>query len=382
MRITMSTMITIFLMAVVRIVPADEVIFENGERLVGTFERVEGKRLIFKSEMAGEVSADISRIKELRTDKLLEVLLEDGTVFTGNTIRIEADVFTFLEDEGKSGETFVKADLYEIYPSPRPKIKWSGGISAGFISSHGSSTTENTNVDLNFRLRSKKHRFRHNSWFAADRNEDSRGDKITTKENFTVLAIYDYFFTEKIYGYWSERFKKDHIDDLDYRITSAWGGGFQWTETKRLEFSTFAGLGYLQEKYTSRVANPDFTGTGSRGMGGLNYVQVRYTGRLPDPITGKKWLKDVSRKDDITLQSGYRFEWKPFNKVHYLSNLTYNPSIHDWGDYNLTHDSEVRASLTKKIYATFKFVLDYDADPGEKSASTDTDYILGLGWQF
>ena len=91
-----------------------------------------------------------------------------------------------------------------------------------------------------------------------ERSKDSNGDEITTEENFTVLASYDYFFTEKIYGYWSERFKKDHIDDLDYRITSAWGGGYQWQETEKLEFSTFAGLGYLQEKYTSRIPNPAY----------------------------------------------------------------------------------------------------------------------------
>ena len=93
-------------------------------------------------------------------------------------------------------------------------------------------------------------------------------------------------------------------------------------------------------------------------------------------------MKDVSRRNDVILQSGYHFEWKPFSKIHYISNLTYNPSIDDWGDYNLTHDSEVRAFITSKIYSTFKFILDYDSHPGEDSASTDTDYILGLGWNF
>ena len=44
---------------------ADEVIFENGERLIGTFQKVEGKQLIFKSEIAGELSVDISKIKEM-----------------------------------------------------------------------------------------------------------------------------------------------------------------------------------------------------------------------------------------------------------------------------------------------------------------------------
>jgi len=82
------------------------------------------------------------------------------------------------------------------------------------------------------------------------------------------------------------------------------------------------------------------------------------------------------------LQSGYHFEWKPFSKIHYISNQAYNPSIDDWGDYNLTHESEIRAFINTKIYASFKFILDYDSTPGEDSATTDTDYIFGLGWKF
>ena len=382
MRISSTIIITILLLVMWSPVSADEVIFENGERLIGTFKRVEGKTLIFKSEIAGEISVDLSKIKDIYSEKPLEIVLDDGTLLTGKTIQREEETFTVQEEQEGPEQTFVKADLYEIYPSPRPMVKWSANVSAGFTSSHGSSQSENTNLDWSFRLRTKKHRFRQNGWFIVSRDEGSDGEEITTEENFTILAIYDYFFTEKIYGYWSERFKKDHIDDLDYRIISAWGGGYQWQETGKLEFSTFAGLGYLEEKYTSRIPNPAYEGTEPREIAGFKYVQGRYTGRLPYQVTGKKWLKDISRKNDIILQSGYHFEWKPSSKIQYLSNLTYNPSVNDWGNYNLNHDSEVRTSITNKIYASFKFVLDYDSDPGEDSSSTDTDYILGLGWNF
>jgi putative salt-induced outer membrane protein YdiY len=323
---------------------------------------VEGKNLIFESEIAGELSVDISKIKSIHSEKPLEILLEDGTLLKGKTIKREEGIFTVQEETEEMGQTFVKADLYDIYPAPRPKVKWSGNISAGFKSSHGSSYSEDTTVNWGFRLRSKKHRFRQGGWLVIERAEDGDGEEITTEENFTVFGIYDYFFTEKFYGYWSERFKKDHIDDLEYRITSVWGLGYQWRETDKLDFGTFAGPGYLQEKYDSRIPNPNYSES--------------------DPGGETKWLKDVKRRNDIILQSGYHFEWKPFSKIHYISNFAYNPSIDDWGDYNLTHDSEVRAFITSKIYFTFKFILDYDSDPGEDSASTDTDYILGLGWKF
>ena len=377
MRIVTSTIALVCLIILCFNSYADEVVFENGERLIGTFQKVEGKNLIFKSEIAGELSVDISKIKTISSEKLLEILLDDGTLLQGKTIIREEDTFIVQEETEEAEQTFVKADLYDIYPAPRPKVIWSATLSAGFKSSHGSSFSEDTTVDWGFRLRTKRHRFRQFGRLVIERAEDGDGEKITTEENFTIGGIYDYFFTKKFYGFWSERFKKDHIDDLSYRLTHAWGVGYQWSETDNLKFATFAGPGYLQEKYDSRIPNPNYTEPQT-----ISYLQAGRTGRLADANVEKKWVKDVSRRNDVILQSGYHFEWKPFSKIHYLSNLTYNPSIDDWGDYNLTHDSEVRAFITSNIYATFKFILDYDSHPGEDSASTDTDYILGLGWNF
>ena len=236
---------------------------------------MEGKQLIFKSEIAGELSVDISKIKTISSEKLLEILLDDGTLLQGKTIIREEGTFIVQEETEEAEQTFVKADLYDIYPAPRPKVIWSGTISAGFKSSHGSSFSEDTAVDWGFRLRTKKHRLRQFGRFVTERSEDGDGEKITTEENFTVGAIYDYFFTKKFYGFWSERFKKDHIDDLDYRFTHAWGVGYQWSETDKLKFATFAGPGYLQEKYDSRIPNPNYTEPQS-----ISYLQARRTGRL------------------------------------------------------------------------------------------------------
>jgi putative salt-induced outer membrane protein YdiY len=377
MRIFISSIVLVYLTIFCYTSYADEVVFENGERLIGTFQKVEDNKLIFKSEIAGELSVDISKIKEIYSENLLEILLDDGTFLRSKTIIREEGIFTVQEETEEVEQTFVKADLHDIYPAPRPKVKWSGNISAGFKSSHGSSFSEDTTVDWGFHLRTKKHRFRQNGWLIIERTKDSTGEKTTTEENFTVSAIYDYFFTEKIYGFWSERFKKDHIDDLEYRFTHAWGLGYQWSETDKLDFSTFAGPGYLQEKYDSRIPNPNYTEPQT-----VSYLQARRSGRLADANVETKWLKDVSRRNDVILQSGYHFEWKPFSRIHYISNFTYNPSIDDWGNYNITHDSEVRTFINSKIYFTFKFVLDYDSHPGEDSASTDTDYILGLGVNF
>ncbi len=83
-----------------------------------------------------------------------------------------------------------------MYPAPRPRVKWSATIGAGFKSSHGSSYLEDTTVDWNFRLRTKKHRFRQGGRFVVERSENSEGKTFTTEENLTAFANYSYFFTE------------------------------------------------------------------------------------------------------------------------------------------------------------------------------------------
>ena len=334
---------------------ADEIIFKNGERLIGEFERLEEGKLIFKSEIAGEITVGIDKVQDIYSEKVLEIHLKDGEILKSKILKIEETHFAVEGTEERKEQTFAMSDLSAINPPIKPKVRWSGSLSAGFTSSHGSSFSENASVNGDLVVRTEKHRITIDGRYVAERDEDDSGGKKTTTENFVIQGKYDYFFTKKFFGYLSERFKKDHIDDLDYRYTSVIGAGYQWSETDKLNFNTYGGPGLLQEKYSSRI---------------------------PDPTGEKIWAKDVQRKEDLILQTGYHLAWKPHDKIRFVSNFTYNPSIDDFSEYNITYDAEVRAFITKSLYSSFKFILDYDSTPGEDSASTDTDYILGFGWQF
>ena len=49
---------------------------------------------------------------------------------------------------------------------------------------------------------------------------------------------------------------------------------------------------------------------------------------------------------------------------------------------SLTTDAELRAEITKSMFGSLKAILDYDSTPGEGVGTTDTKYILGVGWNF
>jgi putative salt-induced outer membrane protein YdiY len=351
---------------------ADEVVFKNGERLIGKFKRVEGGKLIFQSQTMGEVIVNISNVNDIYSDKLLEIHLYDDTVLKGKTFKVESNRVTIDAEEEGQEITFAMGDLFAINLPSKKSIIWSGNIAAGLSSSHGSSFSENLNIDWNLAIRSRKHRVRIDGRFVLERDEDKdTGNKQTTKENLTVSGMYNFFFTRKIFGFLNERYKKDRFDDLDYRIISVLGAGYQWIETEELEFDTRGGLGLRLEKYTSKVPDP----------AGGEFAIIAVDNGLAHEIRAVD-KKVVDKKEELIIHAAYYFEWKPFDKFSFLSSMTYTPAFEDFSDYNITHDAEIRAFITKRLYTSFKFILDYTSDPGEDSATTDTDYILGIGWQF
>lgn len=312
----------VMLCVIFRAASADEIVFTNGERLIGDFKRAEGHKLIFVSEMAGEIVVDLDRVRSIGTEVPMTIHLTDGAILKGNKLERSAEHFMVFDVAKAREGDFAVAALSTINPKPEPKVQWSGSITAGFKSSHGSSFSENYSVDGNLDMRTARHRLRLDGRFVAERDKDERGDKKTTEENATLDGVYSYYFSKRFFVYLNERFKKDYIDDLDYRITSVPGVGYQWIDADTVQLSTQLGAGQLQEKYTTKV---------------------------PDPDDETVEIKKISRKEDFIMQTGYHAEWKINDRLSFVSNLAYNPSPDDFSDYNLTHDSELRIFITRSF---------------------------------
>jgi hypothetical protein len=60
--------------------PADVVIFTNGDQLTGTLERGAGNSIVFKSDMAGEITIPLDKVKELRVAGSFAVLRKDQPI--------------------------------------------------------------------------------------------------------------------------------------------------------------------------------------------------------------------------------------------------------------------------------------------------------------
>jgi hypothetical protein len=56
---------------------ADEVIFLNGDRLTGRIVSATGGKLILRTDAAGEITIDLSKVKTFSTDEPIMVKLDD-----------------------------------------------------------------------------------------------------------------------------------------------------------------------------------------------------------------------------------------------------------------------------------------------------------------
>jgi putative salt-induced outer membrane protein YdiY len=327
----------------VRPAGADEVVFINGDRLTGKIIRLVDKKLVFQSDVAGEVTVDVSKIQTFSSEEPVEIHLNDGTILKQKVNQAEPNRFSIEGNETIKAQELDISAVSSINPPPKPEPKWTGNITAGITSTHGNTKTDQRNASLNLSRRTEKDRITLNADYARGKQEDpDTGKEEKTEDWWRTKAKYDYFFTKKLYGYIDNRYEKDSIAELDRRIVFGGGAGYQWIESEDMNFSTEAGLASLYEKY-------DNTGDSN---------------------------------SELSAQLGYHFDKKLYKKIKFLNDLVYYPSLEEFSDYYMSTTAEVRAYFTERFFANFKAILDYDATPAPGSGDTDVKYIFGLGLNF
>ena len=325
---------------------ADTLVFKNGDRLSGTFEHVIDRKVIFNSEIAGELSIDIFQIKEINTndERLMEIELEDGYVL-GDKIYKSKDY----------GEVNTVCNINK--PAVQNK-GFSGSISGSFSSQHGNTFTEYLQVSADVTWRSVLQRVMLDGYYFYGRDENDDGEKYASTDRFFVRGEYNFFFREKDFVYGRASFQRNAIDDLDYRIISGIGIGRQWFNSSKFKLSTSSGIAYLKEKYSTTVL-------------------------LYDVELDEYYKEEIIEEEGmLASQAGVRLDWKMHKKVDLISRLNLTTAFSDYSDYVMNSDTELRLSITKSFFTNFKVMFNYDSTPGHEIEESEIRYLIGIGWRF
>ena len=325
---------------------AGEILFKNGDRLSGQVLRMEGGRLTFKSNLAGEVTVNVADLESCKSDPPIDVRLDDGGSGRAPVTSARGGEVTVAPGTPQA-RTLPVARVKAI----NPKDGWSGSAVAGLLVTRGNSNTDNANVEINVEKRRVSDRLTAGASYLFGRQRDpNTGERATTTDNWNVRAKYDYFFSPRLYAYANAKVEKDNIANLDFRMTPGAGVGFQAFERPDFKASVEAGVSYVYEKF----AAPDDAST-TEFRDHNEYVSGRLAYKLEKRLG-----------DRVTL----------FHKAEFL------PSLRDLGEYLLNSDGGMRVGITDRLFLEYKLTLTYDALPAPGASNTDLRHLLSVGWQF
>ena len=143
--------------------PAEDVlVFTNGDQLSGTLVRSAGGNIVFKSDMAGEISVPLAKVRELRTQGAFAVLKHNDPVAVSRKtqpgkIVLSGSAVTVVTNESGTGAVVPVADVAylidaktfnrELANTPSLLHGWGGTVSLGttFVQSttHGGTVVGN-----------------------------------------------------------------------------------------------------------------------------------------------------------------------------------------------------------------------------------------------
>jgi len=321
----------------------DEVLFKNGDRLTGKIVHLLDGKMVFKSDIGGDVTVNLSDIQTLSSADPIEVNLKDSTGFKQKVISGSPGRFGIEGTEATKAQEFAVADIVSINPPVKPIPKWTGSLSAAVTSTHGNTKTETISASANMTKRTEKDRTQLSADYAKGEQEDRvTGADETIEDWWRAKGKYDYFFSKKKYAYADGRYEKDAVSQLDRRVIVGGGGGYQWIESENTNFSTELGLASLYEKFDNQTES----------------------------------------NSELSTQIGYNFDKKLTKKTKFTHDLTYYPAIDKFSDYFLTTTAGVRTDFSGSFFATFKTIFNYDETPAIGAHKTDVKYFLGLGYSF
>lgn len=225
---------------------ADEVVLEDGSRLVGEVAGVRDGVLTLKTKHAGTVSINMSGVTGITTEANRGVAQTEDAPEVGRLVVNEGSQ-TLVTEDGIAREVPTDS-LLLVWPAdkdmPRPKPIWAGRLEIGFNGTDGNSDR------LSFlgKTEAVRETDEHKLLLYSSINY-AEDDDIRTRNEIKAGGRNEW----KIQGPWSAfvraEFEHDEFEALDLRSTGVLGMSYQVLTSERQEFNTRFGLGYQREEF-------------------------------------------------------------------------------------------------------------------------------------
>jgi putative salt-induced outer membrane protein len=236
---------------------ADQVVLSNGDRLTGTITKSDGKTLVIKTDLAGEVTVPWTAVQTLTSAAPLHVVTAGKTVVgavtttdgslavsttPGGPVDIPRVEVMALRNDAEQA-------AYEKSLHPTLLQGWVVGANIGFALTGGNSETKNLAIAFTGDRKTSHDEIAlyTNSIYATN---DTAGAVPNVTANATQGgARYDRNLTKRLFAFGNADFQTDALQDLNLRSVFGGGLGFHAINTDRTTLDFLGGLNYTRESY-------------------------------------------------------------------------------------------------------------------------------------
>ena len=262
----------------------DTLIFVDGEKLIGHLERASSSSVVFKSDMAGEVTVDWSKIQELHSPQKFTAIpkdlklrrREDAAKAPQGEVTMTAHKLEITSRPDAAPQTIPLDNLAELVPQTdfergfhRASFAegWTGGATAGLSLTEATQKNQTFTAAVNLvRAVPSENWLDVRSRTILDFNEAySKLTQPATPEIKTSLfhagVEQDWYVTPRVFVFGQAVFDHSVSQGLDLQQTYGGGLGLVVFKTTKHEFDFKGSVDYINQQFTSSALNQTLFGS-------------------------------------------------------------------------------------------------------------------------
>lgn len=332
----------LLVLSICRISAADELVLDDGSRLVGAVKAISAEIIELETDWAGTIQVRRERVVGLTTESDWRVVFESGERIIGSlawsasdgqrvvservgNVALDVGAVTALEDPS--------APVVQT-PEQRAAAVWSSEVSLAINGASGNTEEFSANPRFSALRETEFDRLR----FGLQGRFASQDGEETENEVIGNVGL-ERDFTERWFALGNLRLERDELENLDLRANLDLGVGYFLIRQEKHEFKPRFGIGVQSESFEDGTTNEDLV-----GVAGWDYR--------------------------IDLNSRWRF-------THVLD---YRPTFSDpTRAYRLDSEAALVTLLNDHRWGlSFRLRNEYNADPEPGIDELDTVYSVGI----
>lgn len=322
----------------------DWIQLKTGEWLKGRLKGMQDRSVDFWSEKLTDLTFDWKDIRQVRSPRTIDVLLNDKTKVSG-PVSITPDEVTI---DGTPAKVVSRTELQSLTPGgAKERDYWSGDVSLGLTVQAGNTRGVQYNAQADLQRRTPATRL------SLDYiGNFSRANGIESANNHRLNSEFDRWLSRRFYLIVpSFEYYKDPFQNLSSRVTAGVGVGYELIDRPNLEWAITTGPAYQQAWFDS-TGPGDQTGT---VVGALNF--------------------------------GSRFKWDINRRVKYLLQYRGQYTSREVGETTHHLVSTFSVDLNKRFTLDLSAIWDRISEPkagagGVRPEPDDFSLVAGLGVHF